>query len=118
MLTRVSNLLLAIVVGAVLIAPSIDKSQNQNLELLLSGTVGVLWILGAIALLAGARIGWWISVLALGVMFLCSAILFIGGLWAMPRSVDPTDGIGFATIMGTMGMLLSSPILIGIVRLK
>jgi hypothetical protein len=51
-------------------------------------------------------------------MFSGAVTMLATGLRLMPVAQDPTDGIGYMVIMGVLGLLFSTPVLIGLFLLR
>lgn len=118
MLTKVFNLLLALA-NVLITAGSLSKDWNQLGAMdILFALVAVCWIAGAIWLFFGGRLAWNGSFLGVGTM-LASSITMASEAYALgPVAQDPTDGIGYMLIIGSIGVLISGAVMFGLIRLR
>ena len=113
MIARAANLLYALGLGA-LVVISLPRSTMGILGNSLLIVAMTLWILGAVALCRNREWGLWVSLLFLLLPAMIAVRLFATGVGLKPIAGDPTDGIGFMVILGGVGSLLTSPVLIGL----
>ena len=118
MLTQVFNLLLALA-NVLITAGGLFKDWNQlGVMDILFTMVAVCWIAGAIWLFFGGRFAWCGSLLGVGTM-LASSLSSVCVAYALgPVAQDPTDGIGYMLIIGSMGVLISGVVMFGLIRLR
>ncbi len=118
MTTKIFNLIFAGLGTLIFTSELVKDSGNREWVSLLLTLVNLCWLLGAIGLFFRSRVAWCGSLVGVGVMLSGSVTMFLVGLKLVPIAQDPTDGIGYAIIIGFFGVLLSAPLLVGLVRLR
>lgn len=118
MITRVLNLLLALLTSLLFVLPAVREPQSLDVISTLFMLFPLCWLAGAVGLYFRNRLAWCASLLGVGLMFSGAVTMFAVGLRLMPAAQDPTDGIGYMVIMGVLGLLLSTPVLIGLFLLR
>ena len=119
MVTRVFNLILATGMSLLALSVAMDaSSRSWDAEAILYAIIAPCWLAATIGLFFKSRLAWCGSLLGAGTMA-CSSVAIIG--WSIilaPTAQDPSEGIGYAMIMGVFGAAMSLPVIIGLVRLR
>ena len=118
MITRVLNLILALLACLLFIMPVASGSSSLGISAVLFMLLPLCWLAGAVGLFFRKRMAWCVSLLGVGLMFAGAVTMLAVGLILMPVAQDPTDGIGYMVIMGVLGLLFSTPVLIGLFILR
>jgi hypothetical protein len=118
MITRVLNLILALLASLLMVLSAAKDSWSLDVPSILFMLLPLCWLAGAVGLFFRNRLAWCASLLGVGIMFSLSITMFAVGLRLMPIAQDPTDGIGGMVIMGVLGLLISIPVLIGLFLLR
>ena len=118
MITRVLNLILALLTSLLFVLPAAKSFRPPDIGFLLMVLLSLCWLAGAVGLFFRNRLAWCASLLGVGLMFSGAVTMFAVGLSLVPIARDPTDGIGYMVIMGVLGLLLSVPVLIGLFLLR
>lgn len=118
MITRVLNLILALLASLFFVLATLRDASSFDVSTILFMLIPLCWLSGAIGLFFRNRLAWCVSLLGVGIMFSGALTMFAVGLKLMPVAQDPTDGIGYMIILGVLGLLLSTPVLIGLFLLR
>lgn len=87
---------------------------NPSLEASLILITAPIWIIGAVTLFWRKEWSWYASVYGVTVMLAQSLGIAVSGYALLTLAGDPTDGIGYSLIVGSLGILLGLPNLIGL----
>jgi hypothetical protein len=118
MITRVLNLILAFLASLLFVLPVATDPRPPDVGSVLRMLLPLCWLAGAVGLSSRNRLAWCASLLGVGLMFSAAVTMFAVGLRLMPIAQDSTDGIGYMLILGVLGLLFSTPVLIGLFLLR
>jgi hypothetical protein len=118
MVTRVFNLVFASWWSVILLLVVVTTPEARDAFYAGVLLITLCWLSSAIGLLFRKRLAWWGSMIGMTLMFAASVTMIGVGVTLMPISHDPTDGIGFVVIMGLVGTVCSTPVLVGLFRLR
>ena len=118
MITLVFNLILALLASLLFVLRFAFGSPPASVGSVLFMLILLFWLAGAVGLFFRNRFAWCASLLGVGLMFSGAVTMFVVGLRLSPIAQDPTDGIGYMVITGVLGLLFSTPVLIGLFLLR
>ena len=116
MITRVFNLILASGLALLIFRALFAGDGDFDWTTVLFPVVAICWLAGAIGLFFRSRLAWCGSLLGVGTMAASSLTMFLTGCRLAPVSTDPSDGAGYMLIFGFFGLLLSLPVIVGLIR--
>jgi len=116
LITRALNLVVAFVTGFIALA---GAAHDPDIMSWILAGVGLCWLAGGLGLyLVKGRLAWCGSLLGAGTMLAVSVSMLVEGIKVVPFAQDPTDGTGLLLVVGTLGIFLSVPLIIGLIRLR
>lgn len=117
-ITRILNLILAGGITRLTFSALFGEGRHFDWTTVLFPLVVVCWSAGAVGLFFNSRLAWCGSLLGLGTMAASSLAITFTAWRVTPTASDPTDGIGYMMMIGIGGLLVSLPMIVGLIRIR
>ena len=115
---RLFNLALAAGAALLSLVALAEGVRHFDWTAVLYPLVAVCWLAGAIGVFFRSRLAWSASLLGVGTLA-ASSVTQVFTMWVLlPVGTDPTDGIGFGLVAGSVGLLISAAAICALISIR